>query len=179
MSPSNKDISIYVGITHLYGMVFESIYGIIIPKNNIFDSMYILFFLSVTFSWMLLKDECLISYLEKIKKNPNYIMGSEPGDVTDVIELFHNRITYEVFHHANYIIRVVSLVVVNNRTTHVSSYYFTPTLVLYLLYICDTTYRLNYRKKLYPYFQIIFCCYLYIVYYQLLNPMFSTKNQID
>lgn len=158
---------------------FSKAFMALLFQKIIFSIRCIFSFFISHFSWMLLKDECLISYLEKIKKNPNYIMGSEPGDVTDVIELFHNRITYEVFHHANYIIRVVSLVVVNNRTTHVSSYYFTPTLVLYLLYICDTTYRLNYRKKLYPYFQIIFCCYLYIVYYQLLNPMFSTKNQID
>ena len=162
------DISKYIGTFHLCGMLIENVYGFFFGKNMMFDKLYIISFVSIPFSWVVCKDECIISYLMKKLENKNYILGNEPENVKDISELFSNENQYLIFYNVNNLCRVFSVIIVNNRTTNINNSFMIPTCILYLCYNYDITYKLNYRKKLYPYFQIILSTYLFIIFYMTL-----------
>lgn len=162
----NCNIHKYIGIIHLCGFIIENIYGFIICKTIFFDKLYIITFVSIPFSWVICKDECIISYIMKKVENKNYILGSEPENVKDISNLFTNEKQYIIFYNINTLLRICSVIIVNKRTTNMSCVIFIPTCILYLYYNYDITYKLNYRKKLYPYFQIILCLYLFTAFYK-------------
>jgi len=157
---------IYGGILHLCGMILEDIYGFIIQKNIFFDKMYMISFVSIPFSWVLCKDECIISYAMKKIENKNYMLGNDPSNVEDISNLFTNKKQYLIFYHINNILRISSVLLVNKRTTHINDTMMIPTCILFLCYNYDITYNLNYRKILYPYFQIMLCSYLCTICYK-------------
>jgi hypothetical protein len=164
-----------VAIFHLFGMMFENTYGIISygfikfgSKNYIIlDKLYIITFIFIPLSWSFCKDECIISYLIKKYENPKYILGSEPENATDLINLFPNKNIYFTINTINPLLRIVSVMLVNNRTTKISYYTISPAILLYLFYIYDIIFKFNYRKKNYLYLQIIFSYYL--LYFLLSN----------
>jgi hypothetical protein len=43
-------------------MIIENIYGFFSWKNIVFDKLYIISFVSIPLSWVICKDECIISY---------------------------------------------------------------------------------------------------------------------
>uniref|UniRef100_A0A6C0HSH7 Uncharacterized protein n=1 Tax=viral metagenome TaxID=1070528 RepID=A0A6C0HSH7_9ZZZZ len=149
-------------------MVTKNIYGIIIAKNIIFDKIYLTIFLSIPISWILCKDECIISYIIKKYNNKNYILGDNPENVDDISELFYNKKIYFIFYNLNQILQIISIIIVNNRTTNISYYIFIPTIILYIFYIYDISYKINYRKIVYPYFQILLLLYLLLCFYKIL-----------
>jgi hypothetical protein len=149
-----------LGILHLFGMIIKNIYGIIIAKNIIFDKIYLIIFLSIPASWILFKDECIISYVIKKYNNKQYVLGNNPEDVDDISNLFCNNHSYLLFYHSNQVLQIISIIIVNNRTTNISYFIFIPTILLYTFYTYDISYKINYRKKLYPYFQAILLFYL-------------------
>ena len=74
----NSNISKYVGVIHLCGMIIENIYGFLFAKHVLCDKLYAVSFVFIPFSWVVCKDECIISYLIKKYENPHYILGTEP-----------------------------------------------------------------------------------------------------
>ena len=158
----NCNIYKHIGILHLCGMMFENVYGILVGKNIFFDKLYIISFVSIPFSWIICKDECVVSYIVKKLENPNYILGTEPENVKDISSLFYTENHYIIFYNVNTLLRICSVIIVNIRTTNVNYSVFIPTCLLYLCYNYDITYKLDYRKRFYPYFQIILCLYLLI-----------------
>lgn len=158
------DISKIIGFFHLCGMVTENMYGFIITNMCLVDKIYMYIFISRPFSWIVCKDECIISYIVKKYNNPYYELGKEPENVKDISDLFYNEKLYSIFYHTNNIMRVISLYMVNYRTTNVPLIFFNPTIILYLLYIYDIKYKFNYRFVLFPYFQTIMCVYLYVLF---------------
>lgn len=173
----------YAGKIHLFGMIIENIYGFIVPKHELFDKLYIIIFTTIPCSWLLCKDECIISYLVKKYENPNYIMGNEPENSKDITDLFYNIELYRAFYHSNHILRICSLYIVNNRTTNIYNFIFIPTIALYSYYIYDIMYIINYRKSLYPYFQILFGVSLFSMFYFTIhnsqNKESGLTHQID
>lgn len=162
------NITKIIGFFHLCGMVTENMYGFITTKDLLKDKLYILTFISRPFSWIVCKDECIISYIVKKYENPDYVLGQEPENVKDIFELFYNDNLYSIFYHTNNLLRIVSLYKVNYRTTQISYFIFYPTITLYLFYIYDIKYNFNYRKVVFPCFHIIMCVYLYNLFYNLL-----------
>ena len=156
----------YIGIFHLCGMIIENIYGFINKKNILYDKLYIISFVSIPFSWIICKDECFISYIMKKLENPNYILGHEPENVKDISDLFMNEYIYIIFYNINTLLRICSVIIVNNRTTNINLFIIIPTCILYLCYNYDITYKLNCRKKVYPYFQIILSLCLFTTLYK-------------
>ena len=67
-----------VGFIHVVLSFIISIYFIWAPAQ--FDKYYLFYFLLLTISWSLMKNECAISYFFKYIGDPNYKMG----DTTDV-----------------------------------------------------------------------------------------------
>lgn len=162
------DLSIYkyIGILHLCGMIIENIYGFIFVKNVILDKLYIISFITIPFSWVICKDECIISYITKKIENPNYILGNEPENVNDISDLFANKNQYLVFYNITNLLRIGSVMIVNKRTTHINDFICIPTYILYLFYNYNITYKLNFIKKMYPYFQMLLCMYLFTILYK-------------
>ena len=159
----------YIGILHLYGMIIQNLYGFIIPKNILFDKLYIINFASIALSWIICKDECIISYIVKKIENPQYNLGDDPENVKDILDLFTNYYQYRFFYNQHILLRLFSLLIVNNRTTKINYFIFIPTCILTLYYNYDITCNLNYRKELYPYFQITLSTYLLITIYKTIN----------
>ena len=159
----------FIGILHLCGMIIENIYGFIFIKNEFFDKLYIISFISIPFSWIVCKDECIISYITKKIENPNYILGNDPSNVKDISDLFINEYQYLIFYNINILLRIYSVIIVNNRTTNVHYFICLPTYILYLIYNYNITYKLNYVNSMYPYFQIIFGMYLFTIFYKTIH----------
>jgi hypothetical protein len=158
------DFSKMVGVIHLSGMILENMYSFIITKNRLFDKFYMYIFISRPISWIIFKDECIISYIVKKYNNPDYELGKEPENVKDISNLFYDENLYSIFYHINNITRIISLYKVNYRTIHLPLIFFNPTMILYLLYIYDIKYKFNFRFLLFPYFQTIMCAYLYVLF---------------
>jgi hypothetical protein len=62
-----------VGLVHVVFSFILSIYFVWAPAQ--FDIYYLIYFLLLTISWSLMKNECAVSYLFKYIENPNYKMG--------------------------------------------------------------------------------------------------------
>ena len=140
-------ISNLFGRIHLVGMILQSIYGFFPFMVDYMDHIYLIHSICLPVSWILCKDECILSYIIKKRENPKYILGSEPQNVKDIIDLFPSTYTYYWFYHINHIVRIGSLIIVNNRTSFLSAYIWYPFLSIYTLYIYDITFQTNYRKQ--------------------------------
>ena len=162
----NLNISKYIGIYHLCGMIIQNVYGLITVKNELLDKIYIISFVSIPFSWVICKNECIISYIAKKLENPNYVLGTEPENVKDIMNLFTDKHDYLIFYDFNMLLRLCSVIIVNIRTTNINNSIIIPTYILYLYYNYDILYKLNYTNTIYPYFHIVFCAYLYTIFYQ-------------
>lgn len=149
-----------MGLVHFCGMMIENLYGIIFPKHILLDKLYFISVMSVPLSWIICKDECLISYFIKKYENPQYILGSEPDNVKDIEELFYDKLSYSIFCHINHGLRLTSVILVNHRTTYVSYFLMIPTLSLYTMYVYHIFLGCRNNKDLFPYFRIILAFYL-------------------
>jgi hypothetical protein len=153
------------GIVHLCGMILESIYGFIFSKNVLLDKLYISTFTLIPFSWIVFKDECIVSYIIKKYENPNYILGDEPNDVRDITDLFDSERIYNTFYQMNHFSRLASLYIVNQRTTCLTMDIIVPTFVLYTFYVYDIHFGTQFRIIFFPGFQIVLCAYLFSMFY--------------
>jgi len=138
----NISIQQSVGILHLSAMVTENIYGFIFSKTFGYDSAYMTLFLSIPLSWLTFKNECIISYLVKKHENPQYHMGSNPENSDDLTCLFPSPQSYYIFYNVNHGLRMVSVIIVNYRSTQIPQNILIPTLVLYTLYV----YGINHKR---------------------------------
>uniref|UniRef100_A0A6C0JXA2 Uncharacterized protein n=1 Tax=viral metagenome TaxID=1070528 RepID=A0A6C0JXA2_9ZZZZ len=147
-------ITTYIGIVHLGGIILENLYGFIFPPFIFLDNIYAITFISIPFSWILCKDECIISYIVKKWNDPTYIMGTNPADASDIPVIFTNAIISYWTFHINTFVRIWSIYIVNTRTCHIPNYVFGPSILLYLVYVNDIQHEWNYRKRAYPLFQL-------------------------
>lgn len=69
-----------IGFVHIVLSFIFSIYFIWAPAR--FDLYYLVYFLLLSISWSIMKNECAISYLFKYIEDPNYQMG-ENEEVED------------------------------------------------------------------------------------------------
>jgi hypothetical protein len=69
-----------VGLFHILLSFMFSIYFLWAPAQ--FDLYYLVYFLLLSISWSIMKNECALSYLFKYIEDPNYKMG-DSEDVED------------------------------------------------------------------------------------------------
>ena len=168
-------ITTAIGFLHLSVMILENIYGMITIKMPVLDNIYVFSIIGVSFSWILCKDECLISYWIKKYEHPEYILGESPENVSDISDLFPNKELYLWFYHIGNVCRVYSVFLVNGRSIHISSWILHPTMILYIFYVYDILYNTSFRKWLFPYFQIVFGYYLSKMGYHMFHKIINTK----
>ena len=70
-------VEYYIGIFHLLFTFIGSIY--FFWRNEFSDIIFILYCCLLNFSWLYLKDECLISYFIKMFKYSDYTLGKSSG----------------------------------------------------------------------------------------------------
>jgi len=127
-------MSMSIGVLHLVTMTFKSFYGFFIPLSPLLDSLYMLAFLLLPFSWIMMNGECFFSYLVKKHNNPHYQMGSDRR-YTDMEELFPNPVLYHLFFLLTTVFFVFSVLIVNHRISFINPYLCIGLIVFYCLYI--------------------------------------------
>ena len=60
--------------------------------NPIYDIYFSLFILLQTIHWGILKNECIVSYIEKKLINPDYKLGDKPKWIPHY-KVYHNKLT--------------------------------------------------------------------------------------
>lgn len=81
----NLNISIMEpGYLHILIPIIISFYGVWAPP--FLDPLFVIFFLMLNISWIIFKDECIVSYFHKKQNNPNYKLGDNI-DISDNEEL--------------------------------------------------------------------------------------------
>jgi hypothetical protein len=112
MTPQKQNI---IGFIHLVAMMAFSAYGFIaITPSEFSDTAYIAIISSTTLSWIMLRDECLISYYVKKRADPAYVLGTNP-ESEDMSDLFPQKWQYSVIVFASHLSKMASLYVVVNR----------------------------------------------------------------
>jgi hypothetical protein len=65
-----------IQLIHILNEIFLSTYVFIFPK--IYDIYYTIFLIIIILHWIFLKNECILSYIEKKIIDKNYILGTNP-----------------------------------------------------------------------------------------------------
>jgi len=118
LTDTNKKKILYVlQIIHLFIDFFCIFYIYIF--NPIYDIYFCGFILLQTLHWALLKNECIVSYIEKKLIDPNYELGSQPKWIPHY-DAFYNKflktikavcilggLIYVMFRNDNNIIRAI------------------------------------------------------------------------
>ena len=161
-----------IGLTHCAWTVFIAIYAFIISKARGYDFYYMGYMLLLVISWLLCKDECLVTYVYKIMLNPNYVLGQDANRLSDSEAIF-GKTPMSIFININMLFTISSIYLVNKRNNFAPSY-------LWILFIlCFTIYLFimrkfyapkfyeTYLKKYNPAFRILFfgitCLYLWFL----------------
>lgn len=76
------------GIFHIVEMACVALYAFFIPKHTMADFIYVTLIAIIVLSWILLQNECFVSYIIRKMKDPHYVMGSDPLNMKDLIEIF-------------------------------------------------------------------------------------------
>jgi hypothetical protein len=120
----------FLNIIHLGLIILLLIYPYIISKNYLYDACYIFLFIFGKLSWILCKDECYISYLFKKIENPDYILGNNSRELSDITKIYKNKylqciMTVLVILFP--IIYAINIIIVNLRSNII------PKLLMYLM----------------------------------------------
>lgn len=65
-------------IIHILLGVFLGFYVFLFPTRTTYDVVFLILYFGMVGHWLLLKDECILSYLEAKVLDPSYILGSQP-----------------------------------------------------------------------------------------------------
>ena len=113
--------------------IFFSTYIFIFPKK--YDIYYTIYLVLLNLHWILLKNECIISYIEKKIIDKNYVLGSDPyyHPYKSIIKNYYYIID---------IIKIINIIVVFNRNIK-NKYIF-----ICMLFIIGTIFINFYKKNL-------------------------------
>ena len=72
---------------HLLMYIFFGVYILIFQKKTSLDFWYVIVFLLINVQWVFLKGECIITYVYMKSKDPNYKLGENPTNNSDLEDL--------------------------------------------------------------------------------------------
>jgi len=164
-----------VGIIHLILFICIAFYGIFIYKNK-YDLYYIFFILFIILNWNIFKGECIVTYLMKIMKDKNYIMGNDSADLDDMNifeDNFHNKI---LFFSIN-IFNIISVGIVLFRNKYLPSLFIYLFIFLYFLlimfvrnfYLSNEIFEYYNFDVIFYYFRFLFGIFILYVSYKILQ----------
>ena len=101
---------LFFQVLHLLNEIFLSSYVFIFPKK--YDIYYICYILFIIIHWILLKNECIISYIEKKLIDKDYSLGSKP-----YLHPYHSFVpTYLI--HLFEILKFINLLIIYFRNSN-------------------------------------------------------------
>ena len=182
-----------IGMIHISGVILRNMYGFVGNGLPILDYLYLLAYYVIPLSWLLCRGECVISYMAKKINNPNYRLGSESDNHSDLVELFPNKQCYHFFSIVSTMTYFTSTQIVYHRMCNYGQGPMVPTtnskefgeiicnenlheyvVYLYLIYIIDTGYLGRFiTNSLYPYYEIAFGMLLCV---NIMNIEITKKN---
>ena len=111
---------------HILNEIFMMTY-VFIFRTNKYDLYFSIYLFLIFLHWLLLKNECILSYLEKKTINKDYILGSKPFEhpYRDMIPIQLTIITN--------IIKIYNIIIVILRNT--KNYFIIISLLIFLLYM--------------------------------------------
>jgi hypothetical protein len=120
-------------------------------NNNIFNIIYIDYFLGIMFLYTFINGECPISYLYKKQKNPNYIAGSRICDYPEMLDIscFSKPSQIQLYFRTTTVLYIGSLLYVINRSNIPLIILIIPTNSIFFYFL------LLYRYRNHPLFYII------------------------
>ena len=101
-----------IGFIHVALCSIISLYWL--WSRKAFDPLYLFFFLSLNLSWVLMNNECVISYFFKVLENPNYKMGQN-NEVKD-FEPVLGKMGAALFNQYLITMNVINLFVILSRS---------------------------------------------------------------
>ena len=101
-------LSDVLGYLHLILGLGASLY--FLWRNEVLDVFYILYFIGMNISWVLCKNECIISYIFKRMKDPDYKMGENIK--VDDYDYILGHTGSNIYTHYLLIMYVINLIIV-------------------------------------------------------------------
>jgi len=100
-----------IGVIHAFIFLY-GFYPLLIPASKFYDKVYLLYTIIISLNWSIFKGECYISYLWKKLENPDYIMGSNVFDMSDIKSIFPSVNSYFVENSMIYLILFIQILFV-------------------------------------------------------------------
>ena len=163
--------NIFIGFTHSFSSIMINTLPICY-KHPISDKIFILAYTITPISWILCKDECIVSFFVKMLYNPRYILGQAPNDYSDLVSAFRDIHIVNTIFNANTFFQCLSVFYIQQNTLSISPVTFYVPMILRLIYAYDIKWDTKFRNITFPYFQGI----MLYAYGSLLYKYFS-KNQ--
>ena len=136
-----------IGILHSAWTIFIAFYAFIKPiVGTKYDFYYILYILLLVTSWLLMKDECFVTYIYKKWSNPSYVMGADGMDLADA-ELIFGKDSVRIGIIILMVFTVSSISMVSRRSRLAPFYVWMPFVVCFVIYLF--TLRKFFNPKLY------------------------------
>jgi len=140
-----------IGFTHSLSSVMINTLPLYC-QNPIVNNIFIFSYTVTPISWILFKDECIISYFVKKIYNPYYKLGQVPNDYADLISIFRDINILNFIYNTNTILQCLSIFVIQQNTPSISYLTFYTPMVLRLIYAYDIKWDTKFRKITFPYF---------------------------
>ena len=102
-----------VGLLHSAWTVFIAIYAFVLPSK--YDFVYMIYVLLLVISWLLFKDECVVTYIYRKMMDPSYTLGESAMSLDDASDIFGKSVV-EVVIAGLMVVMTASLVVVSLRS---------------------------------------------------------------
>ena len=128
---------------HLIIYLVFSVYILLIPKKSSWDLWYIVAFLLINIQWVMLKGECVITYVYAKSKDPNYKLGDNPTNNKDLEDLLHiPRSTLDAVTWSILLIYILNIYLVLKRQGDINVIWIMLIIISYVLYLIS--FRIDY-----------------------------------
>jgi len=149
------------GLIHILIFTFLIFYALFSPYK--YDKYVFILFLLLCIHWLILKGECLISYLYKKRQEPNYYIGKNPSEMKDIDDFseevsVYTKINKDKIKNTIYILIYISFTLLFYR--FIKHKTVKPLLILYFNFIFLIMYimylKTNYRNNIMEHLYVIF-----------------------
>lgn len=112
-----------IGVFHLAFSILPSLCVFLFASRAV-DILFLAFCTIVVITWALFDGECIISYIAKKIDNPDYVMGSDPRNLMDMVRLFQNEALFSAFLQCNNIACILAIYIANSRVRILDNHVF-------------------------------------------------------
>lgn len=127
-------------ILHVINEIFLSSYIFIFNKK--YDIYYVIYLEIIILHWICLKNECILSYIEKKLINNNYILGSKPYN-----HPYHTIIPKNLIYLFEFL-KLFNIIIIFYRNIK-NNYIFISVIIMFLFLIYNIFSRYIKTKKLF------------------------------